>query len=66
MTKRTVIARLSENAAELNKQSHFDRVAPGVRTRDNVSYRSSADAQRANCEAPERAGADRRRQPDIE
>ena len=57
MTKRTVIARLSENAAELNKQSHFDRVAPGVRTRDNVSYRSSADAQRANCEAPERAGA---------
>ena len=56
MTKRTVIARLSENAAELNKQSHFDRVAPGVRTRDNVSYRSSADAQRANCEAPERAG----------
>ena len=25
--------------------------------------RSSADAQRANCGAPERAGADRRRQP---
>ena len=31
--------------------------ALGVRTRDNVSYRSSEDAQRANCEAPERAGA---------
>ena len=31
--------------------------APGVRTRDNVSYRLSEDAQRANCEAPERAGA---------
>ena len=30
--------------------------ALGVRTRDNVSYRLSADAQRANCEAPERAG----------
>ena len=30
--------------------------ALGVRTRDNVSYRSSADARRANCEAPERAG----------
>ena len=30
--------------------------APGVRTRDNVSYRLSEDAQRANCEAPERAG----------
>ena len=29
--------------------------ALGVRTRDNVSYRSSADARRANCEAPERA-----------
>ena len=32
--------------------------ALGVRTRDNVSYRSSADARRANCEAPERAGAE--------
>ena len=31
--------------------------ALGVRTRDNVSYRLSEDAQRANCEAPERAGA---------
>ena len=31
--------------------------------RDNVSCRSSADARRANCAAPERAGADRRRQP---
>ena len=27
------------------------------------SGRSSADAQRANCEAPERAGTDRHRQP---
>ena len=30
---------------------------------DNVLCRSSADAQRANCEAPERAGTDRHRQP---
>ena len=35
-----------------------DKGAPGVQTRDNVSYRLSADVQRANCEAPERAGTE--------
>ena len=32
--------------------------APGVRTRDNVSYRSSADTRRANCGAPEQVGTE--------
>ena len=34
-----------------------------VMKQSSCRSRSAADAQRANCEAPERTGADRRRQP---